>query len=59
MNYGTLPKTGMTTVGIGVGSAAFDAPLPLVIAAAGVGLVLLGAAAVRLGFRRDKAAGEA
>jgi hypothetical protein len=58
--YGNvLPKTGVATVALGVGGMSIDAPLPLVVAGIGLGLVLIGAAAVRFGFRRQKGVSQA
>jgi hypothetical protein len=60
MGYGgTLPKTGAAGLALAVGGHTFNAPMPLIIAAAGLGIVALGATIVRFGFRRTKTAGQA
>jgi hypothetical protein len=48
MNYGTLPVTG---AGVLIAGNYYDAWW---IAAVGIGVVLIGAALVRLGFRSNK-----
>lgn len=58
--YGNaLPKTGIASVALGVGGATVNAPLPFVIAAAGLGIVTLGVVMVRVGFRRRKGVSQA
>jgi hypothetical protein len=58
--YGNaLPKTGIASIAIGAGGATVNAPLPLVIAAIGLGIVTAGVVLVRVGFRRRKGVGQA
>ncbi len=53
-----LPKTGLGVLSVGVAGASVHVNM-LTLAAFGLGMVLLGAALVRVGFRRRKSVGEA
>lgn len=60
MSGGSLPRTGLGAV-VSIGGVAgvgqVGVPMPVVIALAGVVLVVAGALMVRIGFRRRRPAG--
>jgi UDP-N-acetylmuramyl pentapeptide phosphotransferase/UDP-N-acetylglucosamine-1-phosphate transferase len=61
MSGGSLPRTGSGAIALGgtIAGVSLEAsvPMPLIVAAVGVTLVLAGALLIRLGFRRRRPAG--